>query len=156
MLKRNNLELRIPPVLVTLMVAFFMKLAANLFPEVSIVVGFSDPVSWVLLGVGALVSLVGVVAFKSAKTSVNPIKPDGNSKLVTSGIYRISRNPMYLGFLIALIGIAVYLTNLFSLLLCGVFVMYMNRFQIRPEERALKSLFGKEYINYKIRTRRWL
>ena len=92
----------------------------------------------------------------AAKTTVSPIKPQASSKLVNSGIYRISRNPMYLGFLIILIGIAAYLSNLFSLLLCPFFVMYMNRFQIRPEERSLKSFFGKDYINYKIRTRRWL
>lgn len=84
------------------------------------------------------------------------MRPDAASTLVTSGIYRVTRNPMYLGILFALLGWGLFLSNLGSLLFCGVFVLYMSRFQIQPEERALEVKFGVAFIMYKSRVRRWL
>ncbi len=88
---------------------------------------------------------------------MNPTKPDQASVLITAGIYGISRNPMYLGFLALLIGWSLYLANAVALILVPIgFVAYMNRFQIAAEERALKALFGDEYVSYARRVRRWL
>lgn len=84
------------------------------------------------------------------------MKPDSASALVTGGIYKITRNPMYLGFLLILLGWTVFLSNLFAYALLPVFVIYMNRFQIVPEENALDTLFGNEYRFYKSKVRRWL
>jgi len=97
-----------------------------------------------------------VVSFRKAKTSVNPITPDACSSLVVSGIYKKTRNPMYVGFLFFLIGWGLFLSNLFSLVLPAGFFLYMNRFQIQAEEQALESFFGAEYMAYKNRVRRWL
>jgi len=105
---------------------------------------------------GALTCLAGVRYFRRAKTTVNPMKPESASALVASGIYRYSRNPMYLGFLLMLLGWALWLSNASALLLLPAFVLYMNRFQICPEERALLSLFGPDYMQYRARVRRWL
>ena len=76
--------------------------------------------------------------------------------MVRSGIYRVSRNPMYLGFLLALLALAIFLANPLSLVLVPLFVVYMNRFQIGPEERALVALFGQEFASYSLKVRRWL
>lgn len=105
---------------------------------------------------GAAVSLSGAMAFRRMKTTVNPFRPERASSLVTSGVYRMTRNPMYVGLLLVLVGWAVLLANLWSALGPVVFVAYITRFQIKPEERALSSLFGEEYASYKSRVRRWL
>jgi protein-S-isoprenylcysteine O-methyltransferase Ste14 len=98
-----------------------------------------------------------VTSFRRAQTTVDPTRPAKASALVVGGVYRLSRNPMYLGFLLLLLAWGVYLSHLPSLLLAPLaFVLYLNRFQITPEERALESLFGDEYRAYKREVRRWL
>ena len=87
---------------------------------------------------------------------MNPLKPDTSSSLVGSGVYKLTRNPMYLGFLMLLLAWAIYLSNAFALLFVPMFLVYMNRFQIEPEERALTSRFGQEFVAYTRRVRRWL
>jgi len=82
--------------------------------------------------------------------------PQSASALVVSGIYRFTRNPMYVGFLFVLLGWAVWLSNGLSFLFLPAFVLYMNRFQIQPEERALHARFGQEFVAYTSRVRRWL
>jgi protein-S-isoprenylcysteine O-methyltransferase Ste14 len=108
----------------------------------------------VLLGV--LICLSGVVSFRRAKTTVNPMKPDSTSSLVVSGIYRYTRNPMYVGFALVLFGWAAFLSSVAALAFGPVFIVYMNRFQIQPEERMLSSLFPHEYPAYRARVRRWV
>jgi protein-S-isoprenylcysteine O-methyltransferase Ste14 len=105
---------------------------------------------------GAVICGLGIASFSRAGTTVNPMKPDSASSLVVSGIYTLTRNPMYLGFLLVLLGWASYLSNLLSFLFLPAFIWYMDRFQIYPEERALASLFGEEFASYKSRVRRWL
>jgi protein-S-isoprenylcysteine O-methyltransferase Ste14 len=112
------------------------------------------PVGLALLG--ALTCLGGVVAFRRAKTTVNPMEPNTTSSLVVSGIYRYTRNPMYLGFLLILIAWAAALSNVLALLSAPAFVLYMNCFQILPEERALASRFARDYAEYRARVRRWI
>ena len=105
---------------------------------------------------GALISVAGVVQFRRARTTVNPMTPEASSFLVVAGIYRWTRNPMYLGFLVALIGMALWLASPASLLVLPFFVLYMNRFQIVPEERALAARFGASFEQYRRSARRWL
>jgi len=112
------------------------------------------PVGFVLAG--ALTCLAGVASFRRARTTVNPMKPDSTAALVVAGIYNYSRNPMCLGFLLILLGWALFLSNGLALLLLPAFVLYMNRFQIRPEERVLAALFAHDYAAYHARVRRWL
>jgi protein-S-isoprenylcysteine O-methyltransferase Ste14 len=97
-----------------------------------------------------------VVSFRRARTTVNPTKPESSSVLVDSGIYRLTRNPMYLGFSLGLSGWAVMLSNMFAFLLLPIFILYMDRFQIEPEEKALAAIFGRQFAVYKTRVRRWL
>lgn len=140
---------------VVLIAASLMALIAYLAP-----VGVPIPAPELFAGVfvltGALIAVAGVVAFKRNKTTVNPFTPERSSSLVASGIYRYTRNPMYLGFFLALVGWAAFLSNLLALLLLPVFIVYMNRFQIQPEERALEQHFGAEFQTYMHQVPRWV
>ena len=100
--------------------------------------------------------LLGVFSFIKADTTVNPIEPEKADSLVDTGVYRISRNPMYLALALALIALSVYLQSLWSLPVVLLFMIYMTRFQIFPEERAMIKLFGEEYIEYMKNVRRWI
>lgn len=154
--RQIGLELKVPPVALAAIAAGLMWCAASATPE------FDFPFSSNLLfcvGVGllgALTCLAGVVAFRQAETTVNPMKPDSTSSLVVSGIYTYTRNPMYLGFLLLLMAWAAALSNVLALISLLAFVLYMNRFQIVPEERMLASRFAQDYAEYRARVRRWL
>jgi len=149
------LELKIPPPVVALVFGLLMWL-------VSSVAGAADVSFGNRIGVAVVVALVGVAfgftamgAFLRAKTTMNPINPNAASSLVTHGVFRVSRNPMYLSLVLYLVAWAAYLSNWLALLLVPVFVLYINRFQIKPEERALSALYGPAYSSYKARVRRW-
>jgi protein-S-isoprenylcysteine O-methyltransferase Ste14 len=152
----NALELTIPPPLVALSLAILMWLTPALAGSLAIPLGFRRGVALALLCLGLSVAVSGIVAFRRARTTVNPIKASSASALVSSGVYRFTRNPMYLGLLLALFAWAILLSNPLALLLLPVYVLYINRFQILPEERVLASLFGTGYSAYKKSVRRWL
>lgn len=150
------LENRIPPPLVAVLFAVLMGLLARGLPGLDPGLGTSLLLALPLVMVGLLFVLAGGLAFRRAKTTVNPLKPASASALVTSGIYQYTRNPMYVGFALWLLAWGLYLAS--PLVLLGVlgFVLYMNRFQIYPEERALGQLFGADFAAYRQRVRRWL
>jgi len=102
------------------------------------------------------IGLSAVVGFHRAKTTVNPLAPEKASALVVRGIYRWTRNPMYLAMLLVLIAWACIVANVAALVILPLFVAYLNRFQIVPEERALQARFGGEFEQYKRTVRRWL
>ena len=96
------------------------------------------------------------MAFRRAKTTVNPITPEATTTMVTSGLYRFSRNPMYLGLLVVLIGWALFLSHPLAFAVLPLFVLYMNRFQIIPEEQILSAKFAHQFTAYKETVRRWV
>ena len=96
------------------------------------------------------------VSLRRARTTVNPLRPERASALVTTGVYRITRNPMYVGMALMLLAWAVLLASPAALAGPVTFIAYMNRFQIGPEEDALDTLFGPDYAAYRSRVRRWL
>ena len=100
--------------------------------------------------------IAGVVSFRKAKTTVNPLKPEEATSLVNSGIFRFTRNPMYVGFALVLLAWAIYLSSPLSLVGVLGFILYIDRLQIEPEERALNELFGSEFESYRSNVRRWL
>lgn len=151
----HALELRIPPLALLLVFATGMVVVAYAVPA-AVAVPWREALAVALAVAGASVALAGVVAFRKHRTTVNPFTPEQSSSLVSTGIYRFSRNPMYLGFLLALAGLSALLANWASALLIPVFVAYMNRFQIQPEERALRQRFGQEFETYSSTVRRWL
>ncbi len=150
------LENRIPPPVVTLLFALLMWLVARYVPGVELSHSTRVVVAALVVAIGLGFVLAGVLSFRRAQTTVNPLKPETTSALVTSGVYQYSRNPMYLGFALFLLAWACYLASPAALLGPAGFVLYMNRLQIRPEERALAALFGREFQVYQERVRRWL
>ena len=151
-----SFETRIPAPIVTLIVAALMWLVAQEPPGP----GASDPV-WQTLGTAALqlsavLALAAMATFWRVRTSINPMKPERASTLVTHGIYRFSRNPMYLSLLLLLVGYAIRLWSLPAAAGPALFAAYVTRFQIAPEERALEAKFGAAFTDYKRRVRRWL
>ncbi|GGD61450.1 methyltransferase family protein [Lacimicrobium alkaliphilum] len=152
----QKLELRIPPVVQVAIFALAMWLLDRWFPAAALELPANLWMAILLAVAGAAIALSGVWAFRRAQTTVDPRVPDQASSLVTGGIYRYSRNPMYLGFLLVLLGWATYLANPFSLLVLPLFVLVMNRLQIVPEERFMLEKFGAEFNNYKASVRRWI
>jgi protein-S-isoprenylcysteine O-methyltransferase Ste14 len=150
------LELRIPPLALLLLTALLMAVSASVVRAATFLIPYQTLVACGFAILGAATSFLGVLSFRRAGTTVNPLKPDTSSALVGSGVYKLTRNPMYLGFLMLLIGWGIYLSNALALFFVPAFVVYMNRFQIEPEERALTSRFGQEFVAYTARVRRWL
>ena len=133
-----------------------MWLSSSLGLPVVVPFGVRVGVALALGVMGQSISISGMMSFRRAKTTINPIKPSATTSLVTSGVYRYTRNPMYLGLSVTLMGWAVFLSNPLALLAVPPFVLYVNRLQINPEERVLSSLFGAEYAAYTEKVRRWL
>jgi len=152
----NMLELKIPPVVLSLFLAGVMWLASVQFPVMSLAIPGRLIISVALSGIGIVFAVAGVIAFRAAKTTVNPTRPGAASALVSSSIYRFSRNPMYVGFMFALGGWACFLAHVLGFIVLPAFVIYMNRFQILPEERALSLKFGNQYATYTRSVPRWL
>ena len=150
------LELKVPPLLVTIIFAVLMWLIARQLPGVLIEPSIRLVTVVILVGAGVFFAVAGVVSFRIRGTSVNPLKPDETNSLVTTGIYRVSRNPMYLGFMFLLLAWGFYLSNLYSIFFSAGFDLNISRFQIRSEEAFLRSRFGRDYIHYQSQVRRWL
>ena len=113
-------------------------------------------ISFIILLVGVLILINPILKFIKSKTTIDPIKFKKVNKLITSGIYKYSRNPMYLGLLMIVISTSIFYLNIFSITTPILFVCWINRFQIKREEIFLTEKFGKEYISYKTKTRRWM
>jgi protein-S-isoprenylcysteine O-methyltransferase Ste14 len=156
LLQLTALELKVPPVVVVAVAAGAMWLAAWLLPALHWPFPGNVAAALMLGTAGVAASIAGVVEFRRARTTVNPLKPDSASSLVSGGIYRWTRNPMYLGFALALLGWAVFLANPAALAVLPCFIVYMNRFQIEPEERSLERIFGPAFVRYREDVRRWI
>lgn len=154
----NGLELRVPPVAAAVLAAAAMCALAAVWPGVTaawplalrIVAGF------ILSLAGLAVCLAGVVAFRRARTTVNPLTPERTTALVDRGVYAWTRNPMYVGMTLILAGLALGLANAAAAIVPAGFAFFIDRFQIVPEERALSAQFGSAFDTYRARVRRWL
>ena len=152
----HTLELKVPPPVIAAIVASAMWLLTFASPVMALPPTVRTGLALVGALLGAGISLSGVIAFRRARTTVNPHTPERTSSLVTAGIYRFTRNPMYLGLLFVLLAWAIFLSAPGSLVGPLSFYLYIVRFQITPEERVLHRLFGGEYSRYKQRVRQWL
>ncbi len=153
---KMTLEAKVPPPLVALTGALIIWGISRLAPQLAMPSGLRVAMSLAMVVVGVAFSAAGILSFRRAQTTANPTRPEEASSLVSTGIYQLTRNPMYFGLLLVLLAWAVFLSSAWALLGVAGFVLYMNRFQIAPEERALSRLFGSDYASYKARVRRWL
>ena len=163
MAREHPLENRIPPPVVAGACALLQFAAARWLPPVhfGLVVARPNLAPQQMFGIacgvaGLAIILAGVLAFRRKATTVDPLHPGKASSMVTGGIFRLTRNPMYLGMALILLGFALLANN--PLMLFGplLFAAWITRFQIAPEERALEQLFGAQFLEYRSRVRRWV
>ena len=153
-------EHKIPPPVIDLAVGLLMWAlaravpAAQLWPQGAWPFGVGAALGIALAG--GLIALAGAWQFRRARTTINPLSPAKTSALVTGGVYRVTRNPMYLGMLLVLIGWGAYLGNAAAWLALPLSVLLLNTLQTKPEERLLRQRFGDAYARYAARVRRWL
>jgi len=150
------LKLKIPPPIYALSIAFIMWLFSRYFPVATLINEPWNMVGIALVVIAALIDFTSLYLFFKKRTTPNPMKPEFTTGLVTKGMYRFSRNPMYLGLLIMLLGFAIYLGKLTPFLIIPVFYFVITEMQIKPEEDWLEQKFGEEYLDYKNKVRRWL
>lgn len=150
------LDHRVPPPVVAALVAAGMWALARWWPLVRFALPSPIVVGVSVAAVGGIVSALGAREFRKAKTTVNPLHPERATAVVESGIYRFTRNPMYVGAALVLLGCFLAFGGLSGVVGLPVFVWYISRFQIEPEERALAAKFGDAYTKYLLRVRRWL
>lgn len=152
----SRFELKIIPDVVWIAVAGLMWLVSGLTPSLDATVGARIAAMVILLASGVALIIAARVDLARAGTTFNPTAPDRSSSLVIVGVYRFTRNPMYLGMLFVLLALAAWLANPASLVLTLAFVVYIDRLQIVPEERALRARFGAAYDAYLRDVRRWI
>lgn len=150
------LELKIPPPILLALFAGAMKLAAHACPGTDFAPSFAPPLALGLALAAGLLGAGGLATFIRARTTVHSQRPEHAATLVTTGLYRFTRNPMYLSLLLVLAAWAVRLSNPAALVFLPGFVAYMNRFQILPEEQILREKFGEKFDAYARVVRRWL
>ncbi len=148
--------LKVPPPVIGIIAAVSMWLLSKYFPVLRLQFPLQTSIAALILITGLLIDLSALWSFRKARTTINPLKPENTSSVVTTGIYQYSRNPMYLGMLLILIAVATYLGSLSSLVILPLFVMVLNVSQIVPEEKILTNLFGSAYVDYTKRVRRWI
>ena len=149
------MKIKIPPPIIVFIFAGILFLLNKYLPVGSFNFFGRTGLMYVVVGIGFLLMVISLLQFYRQKTTTNPINPEQASKLVTTGIFKYTRNPMYLAMLLFLIAFALQLGNAFNSLVLTSFVYYMNNFQIKYEEEALLKKFGKEYKLYRKATRRW-
>ena len=146
-----SLDTKIPPPIVTIIILSIIYLF-----DVNEYNLNTDIISIVILFIGIIFIISAVIQFVDRKTTVNPTKPYKTTTLVITGTYKITRNPMYLGMLLIIISFAFYKTSIISLILIPIFIFYINKFQIEPEEYEMRKKFGKEYEDYCKKVDRWI
>lgn len=145
---------KIPPPIVTLICGLGIYFSRPFFPEYILSINNILSIFILFLGLGIL--FISAASFKKHQTTINPLKPEQASSLVISGVFSFSRNPMYLGMVFILISISIKFNLLGGLLITSMFVLFIKKFQIIPEEAAMHKLFPKEFASYKENTRRWI
>jgi protein-S-isoprenylcysteine O-methyltransferase Ste14 len=152
----TGLQLKIPPVIQAALCIMAMWTLDKYLPILSLQFPFLWLITAIFMIAGGVIGIAGIFSFVKEKTTVDPRTPEMSGKLVIKGVYRFSRNPMYLGLLLILLGISLMFGSLSSFLPIPIFVWTMNRLQIEPEETALTELFGQSYQDYMYKVRRWL
>ena len=149
-----DIKTKFPPPLVALTFGFLINFTKDIFPKIEIrnkiIFG-----SFMII-IGLIIILSAIILFKKYQTTITPLNPSNATKLITDGIYKFSRNPMYLGLLFVLFGISIILNPTGGLFLIPLFILYLNIFQIVPEENAMVDLFKDEFLEYRKNVRRWI
>ena len=146
--------IKIPPPLIVLVLIVSIYFSSKKIDLINIPLQLE--ISIFILSAGILIFVNPVLQFIKSKTTVNPIQFEEVNKLVTSGIFKYSRNPMYLGMMMIVLSTSIFYLNIYSILTPLLFILWINKFQIKREEEFLIEKFGDEYLSYKKKTRRWI
>jgi len=149
-----DIKTKFPPPLVALTFGFLINYTKNIFPKIEVKNEFIFG-SFMIIS-GLIIILSATILFKKYQTTITPLNPSNATKLITDGIYKFSRNPMYLGLLLMLLGTSIILNLTGGFFLIPLFILYLNLFQIIPEENAMADLFENEFLEYKKNVRRWI
>ena len=145
---------KIPPPLVTIFFGCCIYFSKDFFLTVN--TQALTLLSYVLFLLGFGILIMAARSFKEHNTTINPIKIETASSLVVSGIFNYSRNPMYLGMALILLGLSLKFNLMGGLIFTALFILFITNFQIKPEEKAMQKIFGEEFLSYKNKVRRWL
>ena len=145
---------KIPPTILTLLFLVFNYILG--INSLKIEIPYKYFFTTLLLILGLYIIIRSSRLFAKAKTSLDPLRPFKSTSLITNDIYKYSRNPMYFGYLLIILGSSVYLGNVLSIIIIPLFIFTINFSQIIPEEEALKDLFGPSYDEYLSKVRRWI
>ena len=149
-----DIKTKFPPPFVALASGFLIKYTKSIFP----IIEFKNKFIFgsFMITSGLTIILSAIILFKKYKTTITPLKPSRATKLIVNGVYKFSRNPMYLGLLLVLIGVSIMLNPIGGIFFIPLFILYLNYFQIIPEENAMIQLFKGEFLKYKRNVRRWI
>ena len=145
---------KIPPPVITLIGALLIYYSSPFFPHLTLAA--FNVLTILSLVSGIAVIVFAIKSFKDYKTTINPLKPETASSLVTNGVFKYTRNPMYLGLLLILIYLSLIFNVVGGCLISLGFLIYTTKFQIIPEEVAMEKLFGNQFLEYKQQVRRWI
>ena len=149
-----RLRNRIPPPIVTFTFALLGFWLANYLPKLAF--NYQGLSSLLMILIGLTIIVIGVKTFNNSDTTINPLNPSEASHLVTEGVFSYTRNPMYLGMVIILLGVSIYNGVYIGIIILPCFIFYITEFQIKPEEKAMEEIFAGDYTDYLKRVRRWL
>ncbi len=152
----DRLELKVPPVVVFILALGLMWASVVLLPSLAFELPFRTLLVMICVGGSGYIGIAGVLEFRRHQTTVNPHTPNNASTIVQTGIFRYTRNPMYLGLVVLLIGAMLYWQNVASAWVIVAFIGYLSRFQITPEECILTEKYGSQYTDYLHKVRRWI
>jgi len=151
------MKTKIPPPLVALIAMLLTFLSRDYLDIFYLHPHLQRTLFLLFLVIGVSVIFLATRQFKISKTTVNPLKPETASSLVTLGIFRRTRNPMYLGLTSLLISFSIYFSSVFGIIIyLPLFISYITIFQIIPEEDAMNKLFSNDYKSYCLKVRRWI
>ncbi|MFT6152982.1 MAG: protein-S-isoprenylcysteine O-methyltransferase Ste14 [Bermanella sp.] len=152
----KKLELLLPPLPFTIFLCGVIILCANLLPQLSLSITSAIEWGFAFWAMGLAFLTLAAFSFLKVNANTDPRKLENTKTLVTSGLYSVSRNPMYMGFLFFIVGTTCVYGHISGFVIAAFFIPYMNRFQIKSEEKYLSATFGEEYIKYCQSVRRWL
>jgi len=152
----EKLKLKIPPPIIAILSALIIWGLSETLPTDVINGEIRQIIALIILAMAGAIDAWALISFRMVKTTIDPRYPHKTSTIVSHGIYAYTRNPMYLGLVLILSSLSIYLGTAFGLIVMVLFILYMNRFQIVAEEEALERQFGEAYLDYKNSVRRWI
>jgi len=150
-----KLELKVIPPVQLIISALLMISLASYLPQYHFDLTIRLPIVILMILAASIIGILALYDFHKHKTTFHPHTPEKTSKVVDTGVFSYSRNPMYISLALTLIALGVYLQNYSSFTIVPLFIWYITRFQIIPEERMLDKLFPNDYQAYCQKVRRW-